>query len=49
MKISLFEDSVIGCARLSIDCGDAFVKPVLTPFDAEIALGLIYIWLVGEN
>ena len=48
-RISLFEDSVdawiqIACPRLSIDWGDAFVKPVLTPFEAEIALGLIPGW-----
>lgn len=48
-RIALFEDSVdawiqIACPRLSIDWGDAFVKPVLTPFEAEIALGLIPGW-----
>ncbi|WJX60134.1 2-(3-amino-3-carboxypropyl)histidine synthase [Trifolium repens] len=48
-RISLFEDSVdawiqIACPRLSIDWGEAFLKPVLTPFEAEIALGLIPGW-----
>lgn len=48
-RISLFEDSVdawiqIACPRLSIDWGDAFAKPVLTPFEAEIALGIIPGW-----
>ncbi|KAJ9537552.1 hypothetical protein OSB04_030285 [Centaurea solstitialis] len=43
-RIGLFGDSVdawiqIACPRLSIDWGDAFVKPLLTPFEAEIALG----------
>lgn len=49
VRIALFEDSVdawiqIACPRLSIDWGDAFVKPVLTPFEAEIAVGLIPGW-----
>ncbi|XP_058101417.1 uncharacterized protein LOC131245758 [Magnolia sinica] len=48
-RISLFGDSVdawiqIACPRLSIDWGDAFRKPLLTPFEAEIALGLIRGW-----
>ncbi|KAF7824961.1 2-(3-amino-3-carboxypropyl)histidine synthase subunit 1 [Senna tora] len=48
-RIALFEDSLdawiqIACPRLSIDWGDAFVKPVLTPFEAEIALGIIPGW-----
>lgn len=43
-KIELFGDSVdawiqIACPRLSIDWGDAFRKPLLTTFEAEIALG----------
>ncbi|KAM0029805.1 putative diphthamide synthesis DPH1/DPH2 [Helianthus debilis subsp. tardiflorus] len=43
-RIALFGDSVdawiqIACPRLSIDWGDAFVKPLLTTFEAEIALG----------
>ncbi|KAI6678627.1 hypothetical protein NL676_039423 [Syzygium grande] len=48
-RIALFEDSVdawiqIACPRLSIDWGDAFHKPVLTPFEAEIALGFVSGW-----
>ncbi|KAL2349415.1 hypothetical protein Fmac_003415 [Flemingia macrophylla] len=48
-RIALFEDSVdawiqIACPRLSIDWGEAFVKPVLTPFEAEVALGVIPGW-----
>ncbi|KAL5857243.1 hypothetical protein ACOSQ3_004701 [Xanthoceras sorbifolium] len=48
-RVALFEDSVdawiqIACPRLSIDWGDAFVKPLLTPFEAEIALGFIVGW-----
>ncbi|KAL2926341.1 2-(3-amino-3-carboxypropyl)histidine synthase subunit 1 [Bienertia sinuspersici] len=48
-RIALFEDSVdawiqIACPRLSIDWGEAFKKPLLTPFEAEIALGLIRGW-----
>ncbi|KAL4337987.1 hypothetical protein AHAS_Ahas12G0165100 [Arachis hypogaea] len=48
-RIALFEDSVdawiqIACPRLSIDWGDAFGKPVLNPFEAEIALGVIPGW-----
>ncbi|RAL54759.1 unnamed protein product [Cuscuta campestris] len=48
-RIGLFEDSVeawvqIACPRLSIDWGDAFGKPLLTPFEAEIALGDLRGW-----
>lgn len=48
-RIALFGDSVdawiqIACPRLSIDWGDAFVKPLLTPFEAEIALGDLQGW-----
>jgi len=48
-RIALFEDSLdawiqIACPRLSIDWGEAFVKPVLTPFEAEVALGVIPGW-----
>lgn len=48
-RIALFEDSVdawiqIACPRLSIDWGDAFLKPLLTPFEAEIALGNLPGW-----
>lgn len=48
-RVALFEDSVdawiqIACPRLSIDWGDAFGKPLLTVFEAEIALGFIPGW-----
>ncbi|KAG2326886.1 hypothetical protein Bca4012_035796 [Brassica carinata] len=48
-RVALFEDSVdawvqIACPRLSIDWGEAFLKPLLTTFEAEIALGLIPGW-----
>lgn len=48
-RMALFEDSVdawiqVACPRLSIDWGEAFGKPLLTPFEAEIALGLISGW-----
>ncbi|PON69434.1 Diphthamide synthesis DPH1/DPH [Parasponia andersonii] len=48
-RIGLFEDSVeawiqIACPRLSIDWGDAFGKPLLTSFEADIALGSIPGW-----
>ncbi|KAG5524361.1 hypothetical protein RHGRI_031129 [Rhododendron griersonianum] len=48
-RISLFGESVdawiqIACPRLSIDWGDAFVKPLLNPFEAEIALGDLPGW-----
>ncbi|CAN6722911.1 unnamed protein product [Malus baccata var. baccata] len=48
-RIALFEDSVdawiqIACPRLSIDWGDAFTKPLLNPFEADIALGFIPPW-----
>ncbi|KAH6825286.1 diphthamide synthesis DPH2 family protein [Perilla frutescens var. hirtella] len=48
-KIELFGDAVdawiqIACPRLSIDWGDAFKKPLLTSFEAEIALGDLAGW-----
>lgn len=48
-RIALFEDSVdawiqIACPRLSIDWGEAFRKPLLTSFEAEIALGDLPGW-----
>ncbi|PSS01361.1 Diphthamide biosynthesis protein [Actinidia chinensis var. chinensis] len=52
-RIALFGESVdawvqIACPRLSIDWGDAFVKPLLTPFEAEIALGDLPGWWERE-
>lgn len=48
-RIALFEDSLdawiqIACPRLSIDWGDAFKKPLLNPFETDIALGFIPGW-----
>ncbi|KAL8095490.1 hypothetical protein AgCh_036795 [Apium graveolens] len=48
-RIELFGDSVdawirIACPRLSIDWGDAFVKPILNAFEAEIVLGDLPGW-----
>ncbi|KAK3003463.1 hypothetical protein RJ639_019468 [Escallonia herrerae] len=48
-RVALFGDSVdawvqIACPRLSIDWGDAFMKPLLTPFEADIALGDMRGW-----
>ena len=34
----------IACPRLSIDWGDAFSTPVLTPYEAEVALGALSGW-----
>ena len=53
-RIELFEDSVeawiqIACPRLSIDWGDAFRKPLLTSFEADIALGYIPGWWENRN
>ncbi|GKE58073.1 2-(3-amino-3-carboxypropyl)histidine synthase subunit 1, partial [Tanacetum coccineum] len=53
-RIGLFGDSVdawvqIACPRLSIDWGDAFVKPLLTTFEAEIALGDLPGWWEKER
>lgn len=48
-RIALFGESMdawiqIACPRLSIDWGEAFQKPLLTPFKAEIAFGFIPGW-----
>ncbi|XP_057853561.2 uncharacterized protein LOC131063687 [Cryptomeria japonica] len=53
-KIALFEDSVdawvqIACPRLSIDWGEAFTRPLLTPFEAEVALGFVQPWWNRET
>ncbi|KNA10518.1 hypothetical protein SOVF_143700 [Spinacia oleracea] len=53
-RIALFEDSIdawiqIACPRLSIDWGEAFHRPLLNPFEAEIALGLIRGWWERDN
>ncbi|XP_065872255.1 uncharacterized protein [Euphorbia lathyris] len=54
IRIGLFEDSIdawiqIACPRLSIDWGEAFRKPLLTPFEAEIALGDLPGWWEKEK
>lgn len=38
----------IACPRLSIDWGEGFCKPTLTPFEALVALGLMPGWWEGE-
>lgn len=53
-KIALFEDSIdvwvqIACPRLSIDWGEAFTRPLLTPFEAEVALGFVQPWWNRET
>ncbi|KAK2742801.1 Diphthamide biosynthesis protein 1 [Myotisia sp. PD_48] len=39
----------IACPRLSIDWGYAFPKPLLTPFEALVALGIKEDWSTGNN
>lgn len=39
----------IACPRLSIDWGEDFVKPVLTPYEAEVALGRATPWWEKEG
>jgi 2-(3-amino-3-carboxypropyl)histidine synthase len=34
----------VACPRLSIDWGEGFAKPTLTPYEAMIALGLVPDW-----
>ncbi|CAO3611796.1 unnamed protein product [Cunninghamella echinulata] len=47
-KLAQFEDVdawiQIACPRLSIDWGYAFPKPLLTPYEASIALGKSELW-----
>ncbi|KAL3685429.1 hypothetical protein R1sor_003451 [Riccia sorocarpa] len=48
-KLALFQNSVdawiqIACPRLSIDWGEAFKQPLLTPYEAEVALGFVKPW-----
>jgi len=42
-KLELFTDVEcwvqVACPRLSIDWGQAYSKPLLTPYEAEVALG----------
>ena len=39
----------IACPRLSIDWGEDFTKPVLTPYEAEVALGHASPWWEEEG
>lgn len=53
-KIAAFEDSVdvwvqIACPRLSIDWGEAFPTPLLTPYEAEVALGFVDPWWIADE
>lgn len=39
----------VACPRLSIDWGEGFTKPTLTPFEAMVALGLVPGWWEQEE
>eukprot|EP00959_Pyramimonas_sp_CCMP1952_P458324 9476444-Pyramimonas_sp.AAC.1 len=39
----------IACPRLSIDWGEGFTKPVLTPYEAEVCLGGVKPWWEEES
>jgi len=39
----------IACPRLSIDWGEDFIKPVLTPYEAEVCLGGVQPWWEREG
>jgi 2-(3-amino-3-carboxypropyl)histidine synthase len=39
----------IACPRLSIDWGEDFTKPVLTPYEAEVCLGGVQPWWEREG
>lgn len=48
-RLALFADSVdafvqIACPRLSIDWGEGFAKPTLTPYEAMVVLGAVPPW-----
>ena len=48
-RLALFADSVdvfvqIACPRLSIDWGEGFAKPTLTPYEAMVTLGAVPPW-----
>eukprot|EP00270_Netrium_digitus_P018885 TRINITY_DN727_c0_g5_i1.p1 TRINITY_DN727_c0_g5~~TRINITY_DN727_c0_g5_i1.p1 ORF type:complete len:577 (-),score=141.07 TRINITY_DN727_c0_g5_i1:297-2027(-) len=48
-KVALFHDSIdaivqVSCPRLSIDWGEAFQLPLLTPYEAHVALGIVPPW-----
>ncbi|XP_024396421.1 uncharacterized protein [Physcomitrium patens] len=53
-KLALFNRSIdvwvqIACPRLSIDWGEAFPGPLLTPYEVEVALGYVKPWWVAEG
>lgn len=53
-KLSLFGPSLVAfvqtsCPRLSIDWGDAFKAPLLSPYEAAVALGRTNGWRTGDG
>lgn len=53
-KLALFNKSIdvwvqIACPRLSIDWGEAFPGPLLTPYEVEVALGYVKPWWVAKG
>jgi 2-(3-amino-3-carboxypropyl)histidine synthase len=53
-KLALFNKAVdvwvqIACPRLSIDWGEAFPGPLLTPYEAEVALGFVKPWWLSTG
>ncbi|KAI9681297.1 MAG: Diphthamide biosynthesis protein 1 [Caeruleum heppii] len=52
-KLAMMEDVEcwvqIACPRLSIDWGYAFPRPLLTPYEALVALGIRQDWTTGNN
>ncbi|GAQ78942.1 Diphthamide biosynthesis protein [Klebsormidium nitens] len=53
-KVQRFKGSVdawvqIACPRLSIDWGEAFDAPLLTPYELEVALGFVAPWWEGAR
>eukprot|EP00899_Mesostigma_viride_P021051 jgi/Mesvir1/28948/Mv17726-RA.1 len=38
----------IACPRLSIDWGEGFKKPLLTPYELEVAMGALAPWWLGQ-
>jgi 2-(3-amino-3-carboxypropyl)histidine synthase len=52
--LALFKNSIdvwvqIACPRLSIDWGEAFPGPLLTPYEVEVALGYVKPWWVAKG
>jgi hypothetical protein len=39
----------VACPRLSIDWGEAFTKPTLTPYEAMVALGVVPAWWEAQQ